>query len=138
MEQNPDALVAAAASLEAEQAGTSAASRIIAARRAMSPEPAKESGVEQQLAPREEPPTRPRQTPSVGRMVSYFAYGTPGGEYPAGVARAAVITEVDEPGDQDSPVSLAIFNPTGLFFTQHVPHRRSAGGWDWPEFVPPK
>lgn len=44
-----------------------------------------------------------RSVPSVGRMVHYRAYGTPGGEFPAGICRAAVITEVDRPGDPQSP-----------------------------------
>ena len=31
----------------------------------------------------------PNQTPSIGRVVHYVAYGTPGGEFPAGAHRAA-------------------------------------------------
>lgn len=80
----------------------------------------------------------PQPVPSVGRMVHYFAFGTPGGEFPAGVPRAAVITEVDEPGNPDSPVGLCVLNPTGQFFNQHVPKKKAPGGWYWPEFVPPK
>jgi hypothetical protein len=30
-----------------------------------------------------------RQVPSIGRQVFYFAFGTPGGEYPAGTIRTA-------------------------------------------------
>lgn len=78
-----------------------------------------------------------KQVPSVGRAVHYFAYGTPGGEFPSGVARAATITEVDEPGNPDSAVGLCVTNPTGLFFNQHVPHKSAPGGWDWPVFVAP-
>ena len=36
---------------------------------------------------------RPQQVPSIGRMVHYVAYGTPGGEY-LPEHRAATITEV--------------------------------------------
>jgi hypothetical protein len=82
-----------------------------------------------------------QQIPSVGRVVHYFAYGTPGGEFPAGVARAAIITEVDDPGNPDSPIGLAVLNPTGMFFNQHVKRcentNNEAGHWDWPAYVPP-
>ena len=33
------------------------------------------------------------QVPSVGRVVHYVAYGTSGGEFPAGAHRAAIITD---------------------------------------------
>lgn len=65
-----------------------------------------------------------------GRMVYYTAYGTPGGEYPAGVERAAVITEVAPAG---TDVGLCIFNPTGLFFTRGVKYdeNKAPGTWHW-------
>lgn len=81
-----------------------------------------------------------QQIPSVGRMVHYFAYGTPGGEFPASVARAAVITEVDTPGDPFSAVGLCVMNPSGLFFNPHVPYMDEgplAGHWGWPVYVGP-
>lgn len=81
--------------------------------------------------------TRPkRQVPSVGRRVHYCGLDTPGGEYQAGVCRSADITEVDRPGDPESPVGLAVANPTGLFFNQHVPFGDAPGTWHWPEYVP--
>jgi hypothetical protein len=52
------------------------------------------------------------QTPSIGRIVHYVSYGTPGGEYKS-ECRAAVITEVT--GDT---VGLRVLNPTGQFFNQ--------------------
>lgn len=77
------------------------------------------------------------QVPSVGRMVGYRAYGTPGGEYPEGVHRAAVITEVDEPGNPRSAVGLCVLNPTGQFFNRHTPYDSGKPGcWFWPPFVP--
>lgn len=83
------------------------------------------------------------QLPSVGRIVHYVAYGTPGGEYPAGAHRAAIITQLDNvglDGYRDAPeVSLCIFNPTGLFFTQRVPYDPTGekpGTWHWCEYVP--
>jgi hypothetical protein len=74
--------------------------------------------------------------PTVGRIVHYVAYGTPGGEFPAGICRAAIITEVGA-GWIDGEVGLAILNPTGLFFNERVPFDVNAapGTWHWPEIV---
>lgn len=69
--------------------------------------------------------------PTVGGIVHYFSFGTPGGEYQSTV-RAAIITEVDEPDNPESPVGLAVLNPTGLFFNQHVPFGDAGGHWHWP------
>lgn len=77
-----------------------------------------------------------KQQPSVGRIVHYVAYGTPGGEFPAGAHRAAIITAVEDEGKHI--VSLAVFNPTGLFFNQHLPYDstgQAPGSWHWPERV---
>jgi len=79
--------------------------------------------------------------PSVGRVVHYVSYGTPGGEY-SSQCRAAVVTEVaPEAASQDEPrVGLCVLNPTGQFF-----HSLASGGcgqdeadkrggtWHWPE-----
>lgn len=89
------------------------------------------------------------QVPSVGRMVHYVAYGTPGGEFPAGVCRAAVVTEVESLDAQvgretakgpwlsarGPVVGLCVMNPTGLFFNRSVPYDadRKPGTWHWPE-----
>lgn len=100
------------------------------------------------------------QKPSVGRIVHYVAYGTPGGEFPAGVCRAAVITEVYDVqlfGDlrraiPDYPtggvftfgadgwctdVGLCVLNPTGLFFNRGILYdeEKKPGSWHWPERV---
>jgi len=78
------------------------------------------------------------QKPSVGRIVHYVAYGTPGGEFPAGVCRAAVITDAAPSGvEQTEVVSLFIMNPTGVFFPTHVPYdeNKAPGTWHWPERV---
>lgn len=79
------------------------------------------------------------QKPSVGRVVHYVAYGTPGGEFPAGVCRAAVITEVNDP-DSATPsgaVGLCVLNPTGLFFNRGIQYSAESkpGTWHWPERV---
>lgn len=96
--------------------------------------------------------------PSVGRIVHYVAYGTPKGEFPAGVCRAAVITEVDSLDMPDAPdplkvdaqgnvtsIGICVLNPTGFFFNRHIPYDDPAkqdrtagpqpGTWHWPERV---
>lgn len=91
------------------------------------------------------------QVPSVGRIVHYVSFGTPGGEY-SRECRAAIITEV--PGDVASPqtIGLCVLNPTGQFFNRTNPRDDGkpdyaggtklcdgldyAGGtWHWPERV---
>ena len=83
--------------------------------------------------------------PSVGRIVHYVSYGTPGGEYKS-ECRAAVITEVvpaalvppELAGGVDIGVSLCVLNPEGMFFNRNVQQDEAghAGGtWHWPERV---
>jgi hypothetical protein len=79
--------------------------------------------------------------PSVGRIVHYVAYGTPGGEFPAGVCRAAVITEVAGLGaasrapDEPQTIGICVLNPTGFFFNRGIPYdeQHAPGSWHWPE-----
>lgn len=77
------------------------------------------------------------QTPSVGRVVHYVSYGTPGGEYTK-ECRAAIITAVHGP----FLVDLAVLNPEGMFFNRQVTHgepksdgSHEGGSWHWPERV---
>ena len=76
--------------------------------------------------------------PSVGRIVHYQAYGTPGGEFPS-VPRAACITEIGANGDgkDTSLVGLCVMNPQGLFFNRSVPYADppKPGCWNWPPLV---
>jgi hypothetical protein len=73
--------------------------------------------------------------PSVGRIVHYVSYGTPGGEYPS-VCRAAVITAVNT---DDGNVDLCVLNPEGMFFNRGVElggdRLHQGGSWHWPERV---
>jgi hypothetical protein len=78
------------------------------------------------------------QRPSVGRVVHYVSYGTPGGEFES-TCRAATITEV---GEQPGTVGLCVQNPTGLFFhpladggSRHNEESKAGGTWHWPERV---
>ena len=68
--------------------------------------------------------------PSIGRIVHYRSYGTPGGEF-ASEDRAAIITAVHD----DESVDLCVINPTGLFFNQRVRPGYAGGTWHWPERV---
>lgn len=108
------------------------------------------------------------QKPSVGRMVHYVSFGTPKGEYTS-MCRAAIITEVGQwvPVDITTPdsfsrsegrpirmveqwwfddaISLAVINPTGMFFgggagpatvaCRHDEDEHAGGTWHWPERV---
>jgi hypothetical protein len=78
------------------------------------------------------------QQPSIGRIVHYHSYGTPGGEY-LPEPRAAIITEIVEDSDKvHAPVvSLAVLNPTGMFFNQSVIYSEEPkpGHWSWPPRV---
>ena len=86
--------------------------------------------------------------PSVGRIVHYVSYGTPGGEYKK-ECRAAIVTEVDGRAvrpptleETDSwVVGLCVLNPTGQFFNRGVVQMENpshdGGTWHWPEREPP-
>ena len=70
-------------------------------------------------------------TPTVGRIVHYQSFGTPGGEY-LPEPRAAIITTVTSAGGHK--VGLAVLNPSGLFFNDAVPFSETPkpGHWNWP------
>lgn len=78
--------------------------------------------------------------PSIGRVVHYISYGTPGGEYTS-QCRAATITAVhnsDPVPEHGVPyVDLCVMNPTGLFFDQNNKYdeNKAGGTWHWPERV---
>ncbi len=78
------------------------------------------------------------QTPSIGRIVHYHSYGTPGGEY-ASEPRAAIITAVSayDDGTVISTVDLCVLNPEGMFFNRAVKYsdEPTPGHWTWPPRV---
>jgi len=65
------------------------------------------------------------QKPSVGRIVHYVSYGTPGGEY-----------QPSKDGGFTGHISLAVLNPEGMFFNKSVlqdEEHHAGGTWHWPE-----
>jgi hypothetical protein len=83
--------------------------------------------------------------PSVGRIVHYVSYGTPGGEFHS-ECRAAIIAAVPKLSPDDAAqkdieqwteeADLVVLNPTGLFFNQgclQSEHEHRGGTWHWPE-----
>lgn len=80
--------------------------------------------------------------PSVGRIVHYVSYGTPGGEYKS-ECRAAIVTGLDpDPDDVPEPgqvfADLCVLNPTGMFFNRlclQDEAEKTGGTWHWPERV---
>lgn len=86
----------------------------------------------------------PLPSPAVGRIVHYVSHGSPvledGTQRYRAVCRAAIITEIPD-GDPVTVLSLAVMNPTGVFFDQAVPYSKNADGtcgagtWHWPERV---
>jgi hypothetical protein len=82
-------------------------------------------------------PAASPQVPSIGRVVHYVSYGTPGGEFPS-TCRAAIITAVGRKKKGVAQVSLFVMNPEGVFLNQNVPYSEDAsvgGSWHWPERV---
>ena len=84
------------------------------------------------------------QKPSVGRIVHYVSYGTPGGEYTS-QCRAAIIAGVpvsensrfNADGEVGKQLDLAVLNPTGMFFNRcpQSEDDQRGGTWHWPERV---
>lgn len=78
-------------------------------------------------------------TPTVGRIVHYQSYGTPGGEHvPA--PQAAIVTAVKgcALGKEGClHASLAVFYDNGLSFKADVPFAEQPmpGHWNWPPRV---
>ena len=71
--------------------------------------------------------------PTVGRIVHYHALGSADGRFPVGEVRAAIITSIVD--QENNIVSLAVLNPTGMYFNQSVTMGPDGGQWSWPERV---
>jgi hypothetical protein len=84
-----------------------------------------------------------QQIPSVGRIVHYVSQGTPvredGTQAYTSQCRAAIVTGEADCDAHMECVSLAVLNPEGMFFNQHVAHNETSqqrgGTWHWPERV---
>lgn len=68
--------------------------------------------------------------PSIGRIVLYQKYGTPGGEHKA-TPSPAVITEVLD--ETTGECQLFVMNPNGVYFNK-TPYsvEPKPGHWTWP------
>jgi hypothetical protein len=84
--------------------------------------------------------------PTIGRIVHYLAYGTPGGEYksePRAAIVTAVYTKLERVGlsefkgarEEVEYVDLCVLNPTGMFFNRGVKEGDQPGQWSWPPMV---
>lgn len=72
-----------------------------------------------------------QKKPSIGRIVLYQKYGTPGGEHLPGPS-PAVIIEVCE---DEYTCHLFVMNPWGLYFNK-TPYSEEPkpGHWSWPKY----
>ena len=74
--------------------------------------------------------------PSVGRIVHYVSYGTQDRTFES-EHRAAIVTDVHNPNEPKSVLSLCVINPTGLYFSVGICYDEDCkpGTWHWPEYV---
>lgn len=63
--------------------------------------------------------------PIVGNTVHYVSRGSADGKFPS-LCRAAIVTEIAEP-EQPRLISLAVLNPSGLFFDQMITYDDGQG-----------
>jgi hypothetical protein len=70
----------------------------------------------------------PGLKPTIGRIVHYQKFGTPGGEHQSEPS-PAIITRVND----DDTCDLFVMNPTGCYFNR-TPYwvEPKAGHWNWP------
>ncbi len=73
------------------------------------------------------------QKPSIGRVVHYQKYGTPGGEHKSEPS-AAIITKVIN--EETKECQLFVMNPNGVYFNA-TPYSEEPkpGHWNWPPRV---
>lgn len=69
---------------------------------------------------------------SIGRVVNYMKYGTPGGEHKP-EASPAIITKVLNEDTQEC--QLFVMNPNGVYFNATPYSKEPKGGsWSWPVY----
>jgi hypothetical protein len=72
-----------------------------------------------------------KQNPTIGRIVHYQRYGSPGGEFKAEPS-PAVITQIHDDGD----CQLFVMNPNGVYFNKTpFSEEPKPGHWSWPPRV---
>lgn len=78
------------------------------------------------------------QTPSVGRIVHFQTYGTPGGEYPSAPI-AAIVTAVQDvaPPLENGGLCVDLFAmyPNGTSHKVPFADQPTPGHWNWPPRV---
>lgn len=69
------------------------------------------------------------QIPTVGRVVHYMRYGSPGGEHKPEISPAVITKVLDE---QSGRCQLFVMNPNGLYFNE-TPYSEDPkpGHWSW-------
>lgn len=68
--------------------------------------------------------------PTIGRIVHYQKYGTPGGEHKAEPSPAIITKVVSE---ETQECQLFVMNPTGVYFnTTPYSADLKPGHWSWP------
>lgn len=69
------------------------------------------------------------QKPTIGRVVLYHKYGTPGGEHKPEPS-PAMVTKVDDDG---TTCYLFVMNPNGCYFNKTpFAETPTPGHWSWP------
>lgn len=70
--------------------------------------------------------------PTVGRMVHYMRYGSPGGEHKPEVSPAVITKVLDE---TTGKCALFVMNPNGCYFNE-TPYSEEykPGHWSWMPF----
>lgn len=69
------------------------------------------------------------QKATVGRIVHYQRFGTPGGEHKAEPSPAIITKVLDESGK----CALFVMNPNGCYFNEtEFSETVSPGKWSWP------
>lgn len=76
------------------------------------------------------------QVPSIGRIVHYCRYGSPGGEHLPEPSPAVITKVIDAPIGR---CQLFVMNPNGIYFND-TPYSEEPkpGHWSWPPYVPAK
>lgn len=73
------------------------------------------------------------QKPSIGRVVHYQRFGSPGGEHKPEPSPAIITKIIDESTQR---CQLFVMNPNGLYFNE-TPYSEEPkpGHWNWPPRV---